>query len=230
MNSTLAIGSVLALALLALSACQSQTHHQALNAESLRETGAGLEATRVQIDKTLAALNRLVSAQPAQLQSAYDQYSKQVVNMNASAPIADKQAKAVRGESLDYWTMWQESYARIENEQLRKASELRRAAVMGRFDSIQKSYEATRAAFVPFARNLQGIQRVLANDLTPASVQKIAATDVVKSAHADGMEMARNLDAMKLQYMALAEALLRSAPSETANRPTASRAFASDKQ
>ena len=149
---------------------------------------------------------------------------------NAAARTADKQAKAVRGESLDYWAMWQESYNHIENDQLRNASELRRTAVMGRFDSIQKSYEAARAAFVPFMRNLELIRRVLGNDLTPGGLQKLATTDVVKLANTHGVEMARNLDAMKLQYTALAEALRPATAGEAAGPPTAAPPFTRGKQ
>jgi hypothetical protein len=230
MKSTFGIGVLLVVPLLTVSACHSAARQQSLNAAVARESTAGLEACRAQIDATLAALNQLAIAQPAQLPSAYEQYSKQVEKMNAAARTADKQAKAVRGESLDYWAMWQESYNHIENDQLRNASDLRRTAVMGRFDSIQKSYEAARAAFVPFMRNLELIRRVLGNDLTPGGLQKLATTDVVKLANTHGVEMARNLDAMKLQYTALAEALRPATAGEAAGPPTAAPPFARGKQ
>ena len=230
MNSTSKAGMFLVVPLLVLSACHSPARQQSRNGGAVHESAASLAAARVQIDRTLASLNELMGAQPAQLQPAYDQYGKQVEKMHAAARTADRQAKAVRGESLDYWAMWQESYNRIENQQLRDASDSRRTAVMGRFESIQKSYEAARAAFVPFMRNLEVIQRVLGNELTPAALKKLATTDVVKSASADGLEMGRNLDAMKLQYTALAEALRPATASEPGNPSTAPRPFASDKQ
>jgi len=231
MKSTLDVGMLLVVPVLAMSACHSPAHQQSLSAAVVHESAAGRQATREQIDATLAALNRLTLAQPAQLQPAYEEYSKQIENMKAAARTADKHAKAVRGESLDYWASWQESYNHIENDQLRSVSDLRRTAVMGRFDSIQKSYEAARAAYVPFMRNLELIQRVLRNDLTPGSLQKLATTDVVKLANTSGIEMARNLDAMNLQYMALAEALRPAPASEGAAGPsTAGAPFSRGKQ
>ena len=206
--------------LFALSACQNQTQRKESTAESAREAEADVQATRVQIDKTLGALNRLMTASPAELNPAYAQYSKEVDAMYAVAKETDKDAKAVPAKSADYLAKWQKSHAEIQNPELRNASDQRRSTVISRFDGIQKSYAAARAAFVPFTQNLEDVRQVLANDLTPAGVQSLAATDVVKNAKANGMAMASNLDALKLQYAVLAEILQPVTPMVTASPAT----------
>ncbi len=220
MKSTFVIAMVLTIPLFALSACQSQTQRQESTAESARETEAGLQATRAQIDKTLGALNRLMTASPAELRLAYAEYWKEVDAMYAVAKETDKDAKAVQAKSADYLAKWQKSHAEIQNPELRNASDQWRSTVISRFDGIRKSYADARAAFVPFMQNLEDVRQVLANDLTPAGVQSLAATDVVKNAKANGMAMASNLDALKLQYAVLAKVLQPAASIATANPAT----------
>src|SRR5215207_7665467 len=82
MRYSLRVGVFLVAFLSALTGCQSRSPQQTFNPQGVHDSGAGLESARAQIDKTLAALNQLVIAQPDQLQTAFDQYSKQVGNMS----------------------------------------------------------------------------------------------------------------------------------------------------
>jgi len=230
MKSTFVIAMVLTIPLFAVSACQSQIQRQESTAESLRETEAGLQATRAQIDKTLGALGKLLTALPPELETAYAKYSKEVDAMNAVAMETDKDAKALQARSADYLAEWQKSHAGIQSPELRNASEQRRGTVMSRFDGIQKSYAEARAAFVPFMDNLQEVRQVLAHDLTPAGVQSLASTDVVKNAKANGMAMASNLDALKLQYSVLAEVLQPATPIVAQNPATPKATPATNRQ
>ena len=230
MKFTAVIAMLCTIPLFALSACESQTQRKDSTVESARETEADVQATRAQIDKTLGALNRLMTASPTELKPVYAQYSKEVEAMNAVAKETDKDAKAVQAKSADYLAQWQKSHAEIENPEQRNASAQRRGTVMSRFDGIQKSYAEARAAFVPFMQNLQDVRQVLANDLTPAGAQTLAATDVVKNAKANGMAMASNLDALKLQYAVLAKLLQPAASIATANPATSKAAADTNRQ
>jgi hypothetical protein len=230
MKSTFVIAMVLTMPLFAVSACQNQIQRQESAAESLRETEAGLQTTRAQIDKTLAALDKLLTASPTELETAYAKYWKEVDAMNAVAKETDKDAKALQAKSADYLAKWQKSHAEIQNPELRNASDQRRGTVMSRFDGIQKSYAEARAALVPFMDNLQYVRQVLANDLTPAGVQGLAGTDVVKNAKANGMAMASNLNALKLQYSVLAEVLQPATPIVAENPATPKAATETNRQ
>ena len=206
MNITHPIPVLCAFLLITLSACSHQSSKEAA-AESVRDTGASLKATRAQIDTTLASLNQMLTAQPAQLKPAYEQYSKDVDKMASLAKEADADAKTMASKSKAYLADWKKSQGQIKDQQLSAANDQRRTAVMTSFDGIKTSYDQANTSLKSFNQNLQDIRQAVSSDATPAGVQAIANTTVVKNANANGAETAKLLDDVQTQYKALGEAL-----------------------
>jgi chromosome segregation ATPase len=207
--------AIIVIAVIALAACARPIEHKDQTAERARDTSSSLRAVEDQIDNTLAALNNLLSAQPADLKTAYDQYSKEVDKMHALARRTDLEAQATERKSRAYLDDWEKNHAKIENQELRQASLQRRTEVMSHFDRVQTSYTDARNGLRDFLRNLDDIRTALANDLTPNGITAIKATEVVKNATDNGSLVKTRLAKVDSELVALADSLQPVPPTQT---------------
>jgi chromosome segregation ATPase len=203
------------IAALALGACADQIHRKDVAAQSARDVSGDIDATNNQIDATLASLNNLMSADPSQLQPAYNQYSKDVDLMRAQAAKINKDSGDMRKQSQDYLANWQKQHNEIQNAELRTTSEQRRQTVMNRFQGIQGSYDNARTSLDDFISNLEDVRTALRNDLTAHGVQAVSQTTVVKDAQTHAANVKTALQQVQTNSTALADALNPPAPTAT---------------
>jgi chromosome segregation ATPase len=208
------------IAALALGACADQIHRKDVAAQSARDVSGDIDATNNQIDATLASLNNLMSADPSQLQPAYNQYSKDVDQMRAQAAKINKDSGDMRKQSQDYLTNWQKQHNEIQNAELRTTSEQRRQTVMNRFQGIQGSYDNARTSLDDFISNLEDVRTALRNDLTAHGVQAVSQTSVVKDAQTHAANVKTALQQVQSNSTALADALNPPAPTATQGSST----------
>jgi len=196
------------LALLLLAACTpTQVERKEGAAATMRGAATDVRATRAQTDRTLSALDAVLSAPPEQLKQAYDNYSAEVDKMGKAARKTGDSAATVRKMSDEYVAQWQKTHAEISNPELKATSEQRRTETMNAFGRMQASFDAAKQDFLPFMRNLQDVKTVLSTDLTPAGVKSLAGTDVVKNAHATGAQVAKDLDNVIAEFDGVANQL-----------------------
>lgn len=197
----------------ALAGCASQAERPAKTAEKARNTSADIQLTEQQMDRTVAALQNVLS-QPADLKAALDNYSRELDKTKAMARTMDSDAAQMRAQSEAWLAGWQKQHDQISSEELRAVSEQRRQQVMQRFAGIQDSYSMARSKLGAFIQRLDDVQRTLSNDLTPQGTTAVANTDVVQNVSKLASDTRRNLDNVHSQTMALAEDL-RPTPTQT---------------
>jgi hypothetical protein len=202
-----------------VAACaNNQIERKQETANAARDVSGDIQATKNQIDATLTSLDNLVGANQSPTQAAFQRYSKDVDKMEAQAKRVDKDKSDMHAQGQKYLADWEASHGKIQNEELRHASQGRREEVMQRMQNIDNSYDRTHTALNAFIRNLEDIRTAMRNDLTPSGVQSISATDIVANARSNGAEVKSNLDTVQADSSGLADALAPSAQNNGQNR------------
>jgi hypothetical protein len=162
-----------------------------------------LSATAAQIDATLASMNALSGASGNDLASKYKEFSGNVKKLNSMADKAKSRAQQSAQQREDYLKQWQASQDKIQNAELKAASEARRNELMPKIEAIKTSLGAARDTFGPFTQDLNDLVLYLGNNLTPegitgaASMMQKCTTDgeKVKSDIAAGQTSVKDLAA-----------------------------------
>jgi hypothetical protein len=199
------IGIVAALLLTACSTTPVERKEDA--AQGLTDMRDAVVQTRLQIDKTLASLNTLISAPATELSKAYSQYSKDVERLDKQVSEVQDQSKEVSARGADWLTEWHKSYSDIQDPELRAVNEERRADVTSQFDEINQASRAARDALLPLLRDLRDVKTVVGNNLTTQSVRDVASTEVVRNASLHAQTANRNLDVAISDFQELANTL-----------------------
>lgn len=197
----------------ALAGCASTPpERQEATQESLVELRDAAMATRGQIEQTLGSLITLVRTSPDDMREAYRRYAEDADAIARQAARIEAESRQMDRRSEAWLSKWRESYADVQNPELRTLTEKRREQVMERFDNIEGSLVAAREAFQPFVRNLQDIKQVVGNDLTPRGVAAVSGTEVVRDATESGREAANALTVTIEDLNALIESLTPASP------------------
>jgi chromosome segregation ATPase len=143
-----------------------------------------------QIDKTLASLNAL--AEPGgDLVAKYKDYSKNVDDLEKFAAKAKSNAESAAKDRDAYVAQWKASQEKIQNPQLKQASEARRAELEPKIEAIKTSLGSARETFTPFMQDLKDLRTFLANQLNPAGVA--AASELITKCNASGEQVKADL-------------------------------------
>lgn len=206
---------------LTLGACAiNQVDRKQATEQKAREMSGTVWATNYQVDATLVSLNNLMSAEGAQLQQAYDQYSADVDRMHKQSEKVSEDSAYINKQSDEYLSNWQKQNNDIQNANLRDNSEQGRQAVRDQFRNAQGSYDNARTSLDRFLRTLEDVRTALRNDLSERGVKSVARTNVVQTARKDARDVKSSLRSVRNDSTALARAL----------SPTAQPVAASDEQ
>lgn len=181
-------------------------------ADALNAMAEELSRTRQTLGDTLASLDELTKAQ-GDLLAPYDRF----MALNERIGEADKhvaeRTEDMRARARDYITNWEVEVYGVEDADLRKQAESRRARVRSDYEKISDSMRSLRDAMQPFKRQLDDIKTVLANDLTPAGVR--AVTPAAGRAKQSGEEVQHRLDALIGEVDRVAKEMTPSVPETT---------------
>jgi len=204
--------------LFALTGCATQVDRPEKAAEKARDTSADMRSVQDQMDRTVAALQNVLQAQPTDLKTSFNQYSNELDRTKASAKRMDADAAQMRARSQAWLAKWEASHADITTDELRRVSAQRREQVMNRFNGIQASYDRARNELTAFIQRLDDVRLTLANDLTPAGVATVSKTDVVQNVTRLAGDVKRDLNNVQSQTVTLADELKPEPPAETGSR------------
>lgn len=213
-KNTMILACALALgaALIVPSSATAQTTSpspQAKLADSIALIRTETVATRDQLQATLNALNALTKQTKGDLQPTYDAYAAEVMKTHAVAGQTAARITAMQAASQEYFGAWKADIAGINNESLRAKALKRMDAVQKNYNGVIKSLQDASERFKPFLSNLDDVQKMLANDVTPAGVKAVrgVASDAnwniknVRSSIADAIQeladMAKSLSSQK---------------------------------
>ncbi len=151
---------------------------------SMEEVENQIQEMVTQIDATNASLQELMSPQEVGLREAFDQYTRNVSQMERLGQRWTDQTGEMKARGQQYFTEWEQQGRTYTNPQVRELSEQRRNELRRTFNQISESYIGVRGALETYLADLRDIRTYLSNDLTPQGVQNI--TPVAQRTIQDG--------------------------------------------
>jgi hypothetical protein len=141
--------------------------------KGVAETRAETARTRDQLQATVASLSALSDQREGDLKPTYAAYVAEVEKTHAAAERTMKRVSAMQDASKAYFGTWQQEIGGISNESLRKTAQKRLEVMRKSYDKVVVSLREASTEFKPFLSNLDDIQKMLANDITPAGVKAV---------------------------------------------------------
>ncbi len=165
------------------------------------KTGAGIAEFRDEvvkgknaIDATMKALGDVATSANTDPRKAFEQFSKQVANLESTAADIRKRAQSMKEQGQAYFKHWEQQLAEVNNPEIRTLAAQRKAKLQEAFDSIRKYSEPLKAQFEPWLSDLKDLQKYLSTDLTIAGVD--AAKDLFTKTTNGGLEVQKSMDAL----------------------------------
>jgi hypothetical protein len=165
------------------------------------KTGAGIAEFRDEvvngkkaIDATMKSLSDIAATANTDPRKAFEQYSKDVSNLESTAAKIRKRNQAMQEQGQAYFKKWEQQLAGVSNPEIRSLAEQRKAKLQETFESIRKYSEPLKAQFDPWMSDLKDLQRYLSNDLTIGGVD--AAKDLFKNTTSHGLEVQKSMDTL----------------------------------
>ncbi|HEX7044288.1 MAG TPA: DUF2959 family protein [Burkholderiales bacterium] len=192
---------------LAVSCSTTAPERQEATASSLVELRDTVASARGQLETTLGALIALMHASPNKVQQAYNNYSTNVSAMTQYASRLEQGSRDVDRLGSNWLDSWRRSQQQVTDPELRQITQQRQQEVSTRLDNIEHSLLAARQSFGPFVRNLQDIQKVVGNDLTPHGLAAVGQSDVAQNATENGRAVGMALDTALSDLEAVIQAI-----------------------
>jgi hypothetical protein len=191
MSSTarsLVLVSALAVAGLGLVGCQSPKSPalaQGAGASvSIEGAADAIVVARSQISATTAALRNLVD-RPQDTAAQYKVVLAELAKLKENTAKIASAADSVRAKGDAYLADWAKQVAVIQNADLREAALTRRGEVSAKLQTIFKSYQDVKAAYVPLETDLANIRAALGSDLSADGLAAIRPFVAQATSHAE---------------------------------------------
>ncbi len=178
-----------------VSGCKTSGYQQA------DKTGESIAAFRQEvlngkkaIDATMASLDQIAATATTNPRKAFENYSKDVSNLESTAEKVRKRAQEMREKGKAYFAQWEQELAQVKNPEIQQLAAQRKAKLNETFDSIRSVSEPLRAQFDPWMSDLKDLRTYLANDLTISGID--AAKSLFHKTHTEGLEVQKSMDAL----------------------------------
>lgn len=184
------------------------------------KTGAGIAEFRDEIvkgktaiDATMKSLGEIAMSANTDPRKPFERYSKDVGNLESVAASVRKRGQEMQQQGQSYFKHWEQQLAEVNNPEIRKLAEQRRAKLQETFDSVRKYTEPLKAQFDPWMSDLKDLQKYLNNDLTIAGVD--AAKSLFTKTTNEGLEVQKSMDALVAELNTIAATIT---PSKTESK------------
>ena len=144
------------------------------------------------VDTTLAALDKIVAQATVDPRKAFKEFDKSIPEIDSAAKKARKRADDMRERGKEYFDKWEKDLASVNDPEIRKLAEERKAKLQATFAKIKTSLEPARDQFTAWLANLKDLQRYLSQDLTISGID--AAKDLIAKSKTDGTALQQTLD------------------------------------
>lgn len=141
---------------------------------------------RAQIDTVLSSLDTMLNAPSDHLRESYDRYNKDVQKMNEYADAIRENDTDLRKNGNTYLAKWQRDASNISDPELRALAEQRRGQIAQSSQSMRSTLTSAAGSFEAFLRDINDIQKVIGNDLTPTGQANVRQTAVAQTAESNG--------------------------------------------
>jgi septal ring factor EnvC (AmiA/AmiB activator) len=166
--------AILAIAATALTGSLLAQSAQDRLAASVRDAGAQIQTTRVDLQNTIGALDELRNQKSGDLRAAYDKFSESTEKTRNSAGTAAKLYDTMSADSKTYFASWQSEIDAISNPDIKKASAKRLKTVQKQYDEVVKELKPIQPLFSPMMSDLDDLNKALGTDLTPAGIKALS--------------------------------------------------------
>jgi hypothetical protein len=174
------------LVLFAAACATSAPDRAAKTASSLDVMQQNSSRARAQIGTVLQSLDALLVASPEGLREAYDRYDKNVKKMNEYADAIRENDTDLRNNGNDYLKQWQRDTSKVSDPELRAIAEERRGQIADSTRAMRSTLTTAAGSLQAFLRDINDIQKVIGNDLTPAGQANVRGTAVAQTAQRAG--------------------------------------------
>jgi hypothetical protein len=183
-----------------------------------QDTQRYIVQTRAQMAATMAALNGLQGKSGDPLRVQYQQFDREYERLESLANDLSSHAASVRREGDELLKTWQEEAATLQDPELRRRAEERRADRASAYQAVANEMSQTQQTLSSFLTDLRDIRRYLQVDLTPNGVANVQ--DKVTAANQRVDQVTQSLAQLNQRLEVLAQ---RTAPGgTTASGTTAS--------
>jgi hypothetical protein len=141
--------------------------------DGLRNEGVGL---RGQVEKTVGALNELMSKPQVDLSPQYQSYTHELGILEAKVAQAQQQRASTDAVLRDQFMAWDENLKQLQSEAARTSAAERRAATDATYSGIKQKIGEARKAWTPFITDLKDVRQYLKGDLSKEGLRTIQPT------------------------------------------------------
>lgn len=141
---------------------------KAVNLLQLRDS---VKSTRVALNRTTDALNRIAGAPDAY--ESFAAFGKEFATFKKLSDTTLRDSADVRARGNELFAEWQKEAATIKNSEIRAVAEHRRATLRSGYDAMITPLLEARADLTEITNDLADLQKALALDLTPAGISAI---------------------------------------------------------
>ena len=174
------------LVLFAAACATSAPDRAAKTASSLDVMQQNSSRARAQIGTVLLSLDTLLDASPERLRETYDRYEKDVKQMNQYADAIRENDTDLRTNGNAYLKQWQRDTSKVADPELRAVAERRHDQIAQSTQAMRSTLTTAAGSFEAFLRDINDIQKVIGNDLTPAGQANVRRTEVAQTAQRGG--------------------------------------------
>jgi hypothetical protein len=171
----------------------------------IAEFSAEIVQGKQAIDATMKALDQIALSASTDPRKAFDQFDKAVSTLESVAAKARKRGAEMQAQGQAYFKQWEEQLTLLQNPEIRKLAETRKAQLQETFSSIRKYSEPLKAQFDPWMSDLKDLRTFLGNDLTIAGVD--AAKSLFAKTKSSGAEVQKSMDGLVAELNSIAAAL-----------------------
>ncbi|HEU5181807.1 MAG TPA: DUF2959 family protein [Candidatus Polarisedimenticolia bacterium] len=169
--------AVLAAALVVCTAGVAAPLHAATSPEKAEKLAARMLDVEALLDKaanqlaaTLDSMNAISAAKPEDLAARYEDFHDNFATLGSMAKKARSSAEKAASDRGAYLKKWQSAQDKIQNEQLKAASQARRDELMPMIDAIHGSLTSARDTFYPLMQSLKDLDLYLGNNLSQQGI------------------------------------------------------------
>jgi chromosome segregation ATPase len=171
------VGLVLAAFLVALGAtsafAQAGPDQTAKLVKTVDSTVKSIDASREQLEKTVAGYNSIMDQTAKDTKDAYKGLGKDITESEKKVEQARLKVDEMNAEAERTFTSWKESTAAITDPALRKRSEERLTDAQARFQKIAAAGKETRQTFDTLMTDLKNQSTYLGNDLNAGAIASL---------------------------------------------------------
>lgn len=165
------------------------------------KVGAGIADFRDEIvdvkkavDTTMAALGKIVAEATTDPRKAFKEFDKSVPDIDSAAAKAKKRAGDMKEKGKKYFDTWEKDLGSVNDPEIRKLAEERKAKLQTAFGNIKTTMEPARDQFNAWVSQVKDLQKYLSQDLTISGID--AARELIAKSRKEGAALQQSLDSV----------------------------------